>query len=185
PTRHIESDAKILVRTAGDPAGLAPLFRDVTRETDHAAVIDQVTPLSVLVARSVDQPRFSTMVLTTFAAVALLLASVGLYGVVSYSVAQRRRELGIRAAIGARKVDLVFLVLREGLRATVLGIGIGLLISMGVTRFMGAILFGVTPLDGVAFASGPLVLIAVATLACALPALRAASTDPALALRSE
>ena len=164
---------------------IAPLFRDVVRETDRAAVIDQVTPLSVLVARSVDQPRFSMMVLATFAAVALLLASVGLYGVVSYSVAQRRRELGIRAAIGARKVDLVFLVLREGLRATVLGIGIGLLISMGVTRFMGAILFGVTPLDGVAFASGPLVLIGVATLACALPALRAASTDPALALRAE
>jgi putative ABC transport system permease protein len=125
------------------------------------------------------------MVLATFAAVALVLASVGLYGVVSYSVAQRRQELGILAAIGARRMDLVTLVLREGLRATVVGIGIGLLISIGVTRFMGAILFGVTPLDGVAFASGPLVLIAVATLACAIPALRAASTEPALALRAE
>jgi putative ABC transport system permease protein len=185
PTRHIEFDAKILVRTAGDPAALAPLFRDIVRETDRAAVVEQITPLSVLVARSVDQPRFSMMALATFAAVALVLASVGLYGVVSYSVAQRRRELGIRAAIGARRVDLVTLVLREGLRATVVGIGIGLLISIGVTRFMGAILFGVTPLDGVAFASGPLVLIAVATLACAIPALRAASTDPALALRAE
>lgn len=185
PTRRIDFDAKILVRTAGDPASLAPMFRDIVRDTDRAAVVDQATPLSVLVARSVDQPRFSMMVLATFAGVALVLASVGLYGVVSYSVAQRRRELGIRAAIGARRIDLVTLVLREGLRATVLGIGIGLLISLGVTRFMGAILFGVTPLDGVAFASGPLVLIAVATLACAIPALRAASIDPALALRAE
>jgi putative ABC transport system permease protein len=185
PTERIEFDAKILVRTAGDPADLGPLLRDMVRETDRAAVLEQVTPLSVLVARSVDQQRFSMMVLATFAAVALLLASVGLYGVVSYSVAQRRRELGIRAAIGARKIDLVTLVLREGLRATVVGIGIGLLISIGVTRFMRALLFGVTPMDGVAFASGPLVLIAVATLACAIPALRAASTDPAVALRAE
>jgi putative ABC transport system permease protein len=185
PTRHIEFDAKILVRAADDPAALAPLIRDVVRETDRAAVVDQVTPLAVLVARSVDQPRFSMLILATFAALALVLASVGLYGVVSYSVAQRRRELGIRAAIGARSVDLVTLVLQEGLRATAVGIGIGLLISIGVTRFMGAILFGVTPLDGVAFASAPLLLIAVATLACAIPALRAASTDPALALRAE
>jgi putative ABC transport system permease protein len=185
PTRRIEFDAKILVRTAGDPAALGPLFTDIVRETDRAALVEQVTPLSVLVARSVDQPRFSMMALATFAAVALVLASVGLYGMVSYSVAQRRRELGIRAAIGARKLDLVTLVLREGLRATVAGIGIGLLFSIGVTRFMGAILFGVTPLDGVAFVSGPLVLVAVATVACAIPALRAASTDPALALRTE
>jgi putative ABC transport system permease protein len=184
PTRHIEFDAKILVRTVGNPADLAPLFRDMARETDRAAVVE-VTPLAVLVARSVDQPRFSMLILMTFAALALVLASVGLYGVVSYSVAQRRRELGIRAAIGARRVDLVTLVLREGLKATLAGIGIGLLIALGVTRFMGAILFGITPLDGVAFASAPLVLIAVATLACALPAFRAASTDPALALRAE
>jgi putative ABC transport system permease protein len=184
PTRRIDFDAKILVRTTGDPAGLAPLFRDMARETDRAAVVE-LTPLADLVARSVDQPRFSMLILMIFAALALVLASVGLYGVVSYTVAQRRRELGIRAAIGARRVDLVALVIREGLSATVVGIGIGLLIAIGVTRFMGAILFGVTPLDGVAFASAPLVLIAVATLACARPALRAASTDPALALRSE
>jgi ABC-type antimicrobial peptide transport system permease subunit len=125
------------------------------------------------------------MVLATFATLALLLAAVGLYGVVSYSVAQRQRELGIRAAIGAGKKDLIGLVLREGLTVTAMGIALGLVISLSVTHFMGAMLFGVTPLDGVTFATAPLVVLAVATLACARPALRAASIDPALALRAE
>jgi putative ABC transport system permease protein len=185
PTRRIQFAVNVLVRTSADPAGLAPLVRNMVREADRAAVIEQVTPLADLVARSVDQPRFSMMVLSTLAILALALAGVGLYGVVSYNLAQRRRELGIRAAIGAGRFDLVRLVLREGVSVTVAGIGIGLLMSIWLTQFMRAILFGVTPLDGIAFAAAPLVLIAVATIACGQPALRAASTDPALALRAE
>jgi putative ABC transport system permease protein len=157
----------------------------MVRESDHAAVVEQVAPLANLLARSVDQPRFSMMVLATFATLALALASVGLYGVVSYSVARRRRELGIRAAIGASRFDLVLLVLREGLGVTVVGVGIGLLLSIWLTQFMRTILFGVTPLDGLTFAAAPLVLIAMAILACARPACRAAATDPAVALRAE
>jgi putative ABC transport system permease protein len=185
PGRPIEVAVNILVRTTGDPAGLAPLLRNLVHESDRAAVVAQVAPLADLVARSVDQPRFSMIVLMTFAISALTLASLGLYGVVSYSVAQRRRELGIRAAIGARRLDLVRVVLREGLSVTIAGIGIGLLISVWLTRFMHATLFGITPLDGVTFAAAPLALMAIATLACAGPAFRAASTDPALALRAE
>jgi putative ABC transport system permease protein len=185
PGRRIEFSVNILVRTSGDPAALAPLLTRMVRESDRTAVVEQVAPLSRLLARSVDQPRFSMMVLGTFAILALALAAVGLYGVVSYSVAQRRRELGIRAAIGAGRFDLVRLVLGEGLGVTVVGVGIGLLLSTWLTQFMRTILFGVTPLDGLTFAAAPLVLIAAATLACARPAFRAASTDPALALRAE
>jgi ABC-type antimicrobial peptide transport system permease subunit len=123
--------------------------------------------------------------LGTFAILALTLASVGVYGVVSHSVAERRRELGIHAAIGASRLDLVRLVLHDGLSVTVAGVGIGLLVSSWLTPFMRATLFGVTPLDRAAFVAAPIVLIAVATLACASPAIRAASTDPAIALRAE
>jgi putative ABC transport system permease protein len=185
PTRRIQFFVNIVVRTTGEPAALGPLLGNIVREADSAAVVEQVAPLSYLLARSVDQPRFSMMVLTTFAILALTLASVGLYGVISHSMAERRRELGIRAAIGATRFDLVRLVLREGLTLTLAGVGIGLLISSWLTQFMRATLFGVTPLDGIAFAAAPLLLIAVAILACACPAFRAASTDPALALRAE
>jgi putative ABC transport system permease protein len=185
PARRIESFVNIVVRTTGEPAALAPLLRDIVRETDATAIVEQVAPLSDLLARSVDQPRFSMMVLATFAILALTLASVGVYGVVSHALAERRRELGIRAAIGAGRLDLVRLVLHDGLSVTVAGVAMGLLVSAWLTQFMRATLFGVTPLDRVAFAAAPIVLIAVATLACVSPAFRAASIDPALALRAE
>jgi predicted lysophospholipase L1 biosynthesis ABC-type transport system permease subunit len=184
-TLRIQGAVNILVRTTGDPAGLAPLVRSIVREADRAAVVEQVSPLADLLARSVDQPRFAMTVLATFAALALALASVGLYGVLSFSVAQRRRELGIRAAIGAARSDLVALVLREGLSVTLVGVAAGVVAATWLTQFMQGILFGVTPLDATAFAAAPLVLLTVATLACLLPAFRAASTNPALALRAE
>ncbi len=184
PTRRIQGGVNIVVRTTGEPAELAPLLRDMVREADRAAVVEPVEPLAEALARSVDHPRFAMMVLATFAALALALASVGLYGVLSYSVAQRRRELGIRAAVGAARSDLVRLVLREGLSVTLVGVGIGLALASWLTQFMRATLFGITPLDGVAFAAAPLALVAVATLACVQPAFRAASTDAAQALPS-
>jgi ABC-type antimicrobial peptide transport system permease subunit len=149
-----------------------------------AAAIETV-PLSQRVAASVDQPRFATTVLVTFAILALALASVGLYGVLSYNVSQRRRELGVRAALGAGRPDLVRLVIREGLGATTIGLVVGLLAAAGLTRLMQSVLFGVGPLDIVAFAAAPLILIPIAVIACLLPANRAARIDPLEALRSE
>jgi ABC-type antimicrobial peptide transport system permease subunit len=131
------------------------------------------------------QPRFATTLLVTFAAVALALASVGLYGVLSYAVSQRRRELAVRAALGAPRGELVALVLREGLLVTSIGLALGLAGAAALTRVMQSLLFGVTPLDPVAFAAAPALLVPVACLACLLPANRAASTDPAEALRAE
>jgi putative ABC transport system permease protein len=116
---------------------------------------------------------------------ALLLASVGLYGVLSYGVSQRRREIGVRAALGAAKRDLIALVVREGLAVAAVGLVVGLTAAAVLTRFMQGILFGVAPIDIASFVGAPIVLCAVASIACLVPASRAASTDPAEALRSE
>jgi ABC-type antimicrobial peptide transport system permease subunit len=133
----------------------------------------------------VAQPRFSASVLGGFAALALLLAAIGLYGVLSYGVSQRRREMGIRAAMGASRSQLIRLVLREGLIVVSLGLVIGLGAAAGLARFIETLLFGITPLDVWAYAAAPIILFLVAMVACAIPARRAASVDPAEALRCE
>jgi putative ABC transport system permease protein len=155
------------------------------READHSAAIAEVTSLAQLVSASVDQPRFATTVLGAFAAAALSLAGVGLYGVLSFGVSQRRRELGVRAALGACRFDLILLVLRQGLMVTLLGLAIGLMAAAALTRLMEGLLFGVKPLDGMSFAAAPVLLVSVAVAACLRPALQAAATDPAEVLRSE
>jgi len=175
---------EVAIRTTGAPASVAPAVRAIIHETLPAAAIETV-PLSQRVAASVDQPRFAAAVLVAFALVALVLASVGLYGVLSYGVSQRRRELGVRAALGASPGDLVGIVVREGLALATVGLAAGLGAAAALTRFMQAALFGVEPLDAVSFAAAPLVLLLVAAAACLLPAARAAATDPAEALRSE
>jgi putative ABC transport system permease protein len=175
---------ELVVRSSGAPSSLAAGVRAAVHDALPAAAIE-TAPLSQRVAASVDQPRFATTVLVTFAIVALALASVGLYGVLSYSVSQRHRELGMRAALGAGKADLVRLVVREGLAAAALGLALGMMAAAGLTRLMQGVLFGVAPLDPISFAAAPFVLTIVALLACVLPARRAASTDPAEALRSE
>jgi putative ABC transport system permease protein len=173
-----------VIRTQGAPSSLASSVRTIVRNAAPAAAVETV-PLSQRVAQSVDQPRFAATVLSTFALLALALASIGLYGVLSYGVSQRRRELGVRAALGAAPRDLVTIVLREGLATAAIGLGVGLVAAALLTRFMQAALFGVAPLDAASFAAAPIVLIAVAAGACVLPASRAARTDPAEALRSE
>jgi predicted permease len=175
----------LLVRTTGDPLALAPDLRRLVREIEPRAAIDEVDRLTNRLSKAVAQPRFAALVLTVFAALALLLAAIGLYGVLSYSVSQRRREMGIRAALGATRGRLLGLVLREGMALTVAGLALGLGVALGVTRLMASLLFGVTPLDAVAFAAAPLALLGVATAACLIPARRAAAVDPAEALRSE
>jgi hypothetical protein len=175
---------QVAVRTAGDPSALAPVLRDIVRTAAPDAAVETVA-LTKRLAESVDEPRFAMTVLVTFAALALALASVGLYGVLSYSVSQRRRELGVRAALGASRRDLIALVLRGGLAVTAIGLTLGIVAAAVLTRLMQAALFGVTPLDPVSFIAAPLMLLPVAFAACWLPAARAASVDPADALRNE
>jgi putative ABC transport system permease protein len=175
---------QIAVRTTGDPSRLAPMLRNTLRELEPAAAVETTT-LPTRVQASVEQPRFATTVLVMFATLALALASVGLYGVLSYGVAQRRRELGLRAALGAARGDIVALVIREGLTISIAGTAIGLAGAVAVTRLMQNLLFGVAPLDAVSFAAAPIVLLLVALAASLVPARRAAATDPAEALRCE
>jgi putative ABC transport system permease protein len=175
---------ELVIRTAGSPSSLAPGVRAAVHDALPAAAIETV-PLSQRVAESVDQPRFAAAVLAAFALLALVLASVGLHGVLSYGVSQRRRELGLRAALGADRRTLIALVLREGLTVTGVGLGVGLLGAVALTRLMQGVLFGVAPLDPMSFAAATVLLTAVAGVACLVPASRAASIDPAEALRSE
>jgi len=138
-----------------------------------------------LLAESVGDPRFRTMLLLTFAGVALLLAAVGIYGVLVYSVSQRTRELGVRLALGAQSVDVAKLVIGEGLTLALAGIGIGLIAALALTRVMTSLLFGVTATDPRTFAAVSLLLVAVALLACWIPARRAMRVDPLISLRAD
>ena len=163
---------------------VASAVRTFVAEEEPSAAVAEVAPLNRLLSASVAQPRFATVVLGTFAILALLLAGGGLYAVLSYAVSQRRREFGVRAALGAGRSELVRLVLREGMSVTFIGLAIGLTAAALLTRFLQGVLFGVSPLDGVTFAAAPILLVGVAMAACIGPARRAARVDPAEVLRS-
>lgn len=178
--------ASLVVRTSGDPVALGPALRAAVREIEpSAAALDTIATLSSQVSAAVAQPRFAASVLGAFAALALVLAATGLYGVLSYNVSTRRREIGVRAALGASRWDLVRLVLGQGLGVTTAGLAVGVVAAAMLTRLMENQLFGITALDPVSFTLAPAVLFAVAALACVLPARRAASVDPGEALRAE
>jgi len=175
----------VLVRTTGDPATLAEAIR---RETK--AVIPNLPPplirtMDALLSETVAQPRLQTGLLSLFAGVALLLAAVGLYGVLAYSVTQRQREIGVRLALGAQKRNVLSLVISQGMKLALSGVAIGIVAALALTRVIRGLLYGVTPTDPVTFALVSLLLVAVALLACWLPARRAARVDPMEALRYE
>jgi predicted permease len=182
-TRHLFwGPIQVVVRTASDPLSFAPPLRGLIRELAPDAAVE-VLPLAQRVAASVGHPRFRTVALSMFAALALVLTTVGLYGLLSYSVSQRRREWGVRVALGATRADLIRLVLREGFMVAGLGLVVGLGVAAGLARFMESLLFGITPLDPVPFVAAPAILVPVALAACLVPALRAAAIDPAEVLR--
>ncbi len=183
--QRIDGLVNFVIRAEGRPEALAADVRRVVQEIEPGALIDRIEPLSRTVAVSLDAPRFAAGVMTAFAGLAMVLASIGLYGVLSYSVSQRVRELGIRAALGARRADLVRLVLREGLSVTCAGIALGMLGASLLTRLMQQLLFGVTPYDPFAFAVAPVILVVASLAACLGPAVRAASTDPSITLRAQ
>ena len=175
-----------IVKSSGDDeAALAPAVRHVLRELNPAVPVYGVATLSSLVARASAQRLFVTRLLAVFALVALLLAAIGLYGVVSYGVGQRAREIGVRVALGAQRRDVVRLVLSSGLGLVGVGVAAGLAAAVAVTRFLDALVFGVSPVDPLAFFAAAALLTVVALGAHWVPVRRAVRIDPASALRAE
>ncbi len=175
----------LLLRTRGDPVALESEAGAVIHEIDRGLAVFGVEPLQTTLSRSIGQRRFTTLLLGLFAGVALLLAAVGVHGVLSYAVTQRRRELGIRIALGARTGDLVALVARDGLTLGGAGLVAGLAGAFALTRFLASQLFGVRATDPATFAIVAAVILAVAAASTIAPARRAASLDPVVTLRSE
>ena len=175
----------VVIRTTGDPQRLISIARAKVRELDHDVAISNVNTMEQLVAQSVAQRRFGMFLVGIFAALALVLAVVGIYGVVSYSVAQRTNEIGVRMALGASTTDVLKLVLKHGMALALIGVAAGLAGAFVVTRLMVAVLFDVKPTDVVTFATVSVGLMLVALLACYVPARRAMKVDPLVALRYE
>jgi predicted permease len=191
-TESPAAHAELLVRTGCppkvggcDPARLAPTIRAAVRELDPLLPTPAVTTLSAATSGVLAPQRMAALITSVLGAVGLLLAAVGLYGIVAYLVGQRTREIGVRMALGATQRDVLRLVVTDGMRPVAVGMGVGLLLAFGVTRLLMAFLLGVSPLDAVTFVAGAALLTAVALLASWLPARRAAATDPVRALRAE
>jgi putative ABC transport system permease protein len=175
----------LLTRTEVDPLGLASAVRAQVASLNKDQAVFNVRTMEQAVMQSVAARRFSMLLLTVFAIVALALASLGIYGLMSFAVAQRTREIGVRMALGAQLSDVLKLVIGQGMKLAFAGVALGLIASMALTRTMRNLLFGVSATDPVTFAALALLLVAVAFLACFVPARRAAKVNPVVALRSE
>jgi putative ABC transport system permease protein len=175
----------MVVRTQSDTSALMGAVKEKIRPIDSQLPASQVRMMSEVMAESLAEQRFNMLLLGIFAMVALLLAVVGIYGVISYSVSQRTHELGIRLALGAQTRDVLRLILVQGLKLAVTGVALGLIAAFAVTRVMETLLFGVSATDPLTFAGIAILLASVALLACFFPARRAAKTDPIIALRYE
>jgi predicted permease len=173
------------VRTAGDPYAVLPAARAALRARDGEATLENIAAMEELIAASLARPRTYAALFGLFALAAVALATIGIYGVLAYNVAQSTREIGIRIALGAERSDVLRLVIRQGMALAVAGIAIGLAGAAAVTRFLQGMLFGVTPLDAATFIAVAALFAAVAAVASAVPAHRAARVDPMVALRCE
>jgi putative ABC transport system permease protein len=178
----------LVMRTAVEPASLAPAVAHEVQSLDPETAISDIRTMDDVLWRSTARPRFNTLLLTALAAVALALAVVGIYGVMSYAVSQRTREIGIRMALGANSGDVFKLVIRHGMTLTLIAVGIGLALSFALTRLLSGWLgwlYQVKPTDPVTFIGVSLLLSAVAFLACYIPARRATKLTPMETLRHE
>jgi len=175
----------LAVRTDGDSPGLAAAIRAQVHRIDPDQPLGEFRTMSSLVNRSLVESRFQTVLLALFACLALVLAAIGIYGVIGYSVKARTCEIGIRVALGARPRDVLKMILREGVVLIVLGVGAGAAGALAVARLLSKFLFGVSATDPLTFVMVSLLLAGVGLLACYLPARRASKVDPMVALRFE
>jgi putative ABC transport system permease protein len=175
----------LVIRADGDPAQLTPAVRREISGIDPDQPVSDVRTMNQVMAETVGRARFSTLLFGLFAGLATLLAAVGIFGVMNYSVTLRTREIGLRMALGAQPARVLMLVLKQGLLLTLVGVGIGLAVALALTRVMSSLLFGVNATDPATFVAIVPLLTAVSLLACYIPARRATRIDPLVALRYE
>ncbi len=186
PQGQGSTEMYVVIRAqSGDPRSLAGAVRERMNEIDPALPLADVRMMEDVLSRAQARPRFLTLLLSLFSAVALAIATVGIYGVVSYSVARRTKEFGLRMVLGAQSGDVLGLVMRQGAGMIAIGVGVGLILAFFFTRLMASLLFGVAPTDLATFASVTAVLFGVALTACYIPARRATRVDPIQTLRYE
>jgi putative ABC transport system permease protein len=174
---------RIVARSEGDPEPMALPIRAALQRIDPLVPVFHVQPMADYVASSMAQRRFALGLMTAFGGLALVLAMVGLYGLLAHQVVLRTTELGIRAALGATKLNLLTLIASRGMALTTVGVLIGATLAMGTTRALGSLLFDVSPLDGATLAATALLLVAAGAAACCVPALRAGGAEPMKAMR--
>ncbi len=182
---NVASRMTLVLRTGPEPLSLAAAVSAELRRIDPEQAVSGISTLEQLMNETVAQPRFNTLLLALFALLALLLAAVGIYGVISYAVAARTQEIGIRMALGAQASDVLKLVVGQGMKPVAIGLGLGLIAALGLTRWLKTLLFGVEATDPLTYAVISALLALVALLACYLPARRATRVDPLIALRCE
>ena len=175
----------VVIRTHDDPSAIMPSVRRAVAEIDPNEIVYAVETMNGVIERSFAARRLSMILLGCFAALALILSCIGIYGVISYLVGERTREIGVRMALGAQRSDVLRLVLGQGAKMALLGVVFGIALAAGLTRLMSSQLYGVSPRDPLTFAAVAFVLILVALGACYIPARRAASVDPTEALRAQ
>jgi putative ABC transport system permease protein len=185
PQTSLLYGAEIAARTTGNPAALAPALRKLISDIDPSQPVYDVKTLERSLAESIAPRRFNLFLLGSFATAALVLAVIGIYGVIAYSVAERTREIGVRMALGARRGQVAGMVVREALPIAIAGIVAGLSAAWGLTRLMATLLYDVKATDPATFAAVAIMLAVTALAACVGPALKAASIDPTVALRYE
>jgi putative ABC transport system permease protein len=186
PDRQISGRQMFIVaRAAASPLSLSPALRSAVAAMDKDLAISNISPMEEITAQSIGQERFTLLLLGLFSALALLLATAGIYGVMSYAVAQQTHEIGIRVAIGAQTRDVLKMVIKQGMVLVLAGVGIGLASALALTRFIRGLLFGVSATDSMTFVGVAALLALVALVACYVPARRASKVDPMVALRCE
>ena len=177
--------ANVIVRTDAEPLQMVEQVKRAIARVDPTQAVSQVRTMEQVAAQSTARPRLRAQLVVAFAALAAILAAVGIFSVLMFMVQQRAREFSVRMAVGASAGDLLRLVLGGGLKLTAIGVAIGLAASAALVRSLATLLYGVRPFDPLTFVTAPILLVAVALLACLAPAIRALRSDPVAALRAE